>query len=463
MVEGRQGGPGVAGRPNIIFILADDLGYGDLGSFGQKKIHTPNLDVMAAQGMQFSRFYCGTAVCAPSRSVFMTGQHTGHTPIRGNRAVAPEGQWPLPDSAVTVAQLLKKAGYTTGDFGKWGLGYIGTSGDPLKKGFDHFFGYNCQAEAHNYYPDHLWKDDERVNYPNTPEKENYYSADIIQEHALDFITENKDRPFFLYLSYTIPHAALQVPEDSVFEAYKLQFGEKRVDVKKPWDGKGYEPQAYPHTAYAAMVSRLDSYVGEVFRKLKALGLDKHTLVIFASDNGPHVEGGNEPAFFNSNGGLRGAKRDLYEGGIRTPMIAWYPGKIRAGAKSDYIGAFWDLLPTFAELAGVNPLPRKHIDGVSIVPTLLSRSGQEQHTYLYWEFHESGGRQAVRMGKWKGVRYDVMKDPDGRIELYDLDKDPAEEHDIADQHSDIADRLKGIMRQAHAPNADFPFFKNEGTQ
>jgi len=444
-----------AARPNIIFILADDLGYGDVDCYGQRLIQTPNIDAMAKQGMRLTQFYAGTAVCAPSRSSLLTGQHTGHTPIRGNKGVAPEGQWPLPDSTVTIAEVLKKAGYVTGDFGKWGLGFIASTGDPVKQGFDFFYGYNCQTKAHDYYPDHLWENDTRVDFAsNTPEHPVEYSAELIHQKALQFIDQQKNKPFFLYLSYTLPHAALQVPDDSLFEKYKRQFHEKPVPVK-PWNGKGYAPQPYPRAAYAAMVGRLDAYVGQILQKLHDDGLEKNTLVIFTSDNGPHMEGGNDPSYFNSSGGLRGIKRDMYEGGMREPMIAYWPGKVKAGSTSDYVGAFWDFLPTFAELA--KQAPPKHIDGVSIVPVLLSQKNQPSHPWLYWEFHEEGGKQAVRMGKWKGIRLNVTQQPDGPIELYDLQTDVAEKNNVATQHPEIVKTISGIMQQQHLESKDFPLF------
>ena len=437
-------------HPNIIFILADDMGYGDLGCYGQQLIETPNLDAMAKQGMRFTQFYAGTSVCAPSRSSLLTGQHTGHTPIRGNKGVKPEGQWPIPDSAITIAEVLKKAGYTTGDFGKWGLGAVASSGDPIKQGFDFFYGYNCQSLAHDYYPDHLWENDRRVDFS----EHNTYAAELIQQKALQFIDQQKNKPFFLYLSYTLPHAALQVPDDSLFEKYKRKFNEQPVPVKTA-DANGYAGQAYPRAAYAAMVSRLDVYVGQIIQQLKQLGIDKNTLVIFTSDNGPHKEGGNDPSYFNSNGSLRGIKRDLYEGGIREPMIAYWPGKVKAGSTSNFAGAFWDFMPTFTELA--NTASPNNIDGISIVPVLLSQKNQPSHEWLYWEFHEQGGKQAVRMDKWKGVRLNVIKEADGPIELYDLQTDAGEKINVADQHPEIVKAIKKIMQQQHRESADFPLF------
>lgn len=443
-------------KPNIIFILADDMGYGDAGCYGQKLIHTPNIDQLAKDGMLFTQFYAGTAVCSPSRSAFMTGTHTGHTPVRGNISVKPEGQWPLPDTTITVARALQKAGYITGAIGKWGLGGIHTSGDPLKQGFSYFFGYNSQSLAHNYYPDHLWENDTRINYDNTPQHQVYYSAAIIQNKALAFIDRNKNKAFFLYLAYTLPHAALQVPDDSLFENYKKQFKEKPVSIPKVWNGKRLQPQPYPRAAYATMVSRLDQYVGQIVKKLKALGLEKNTLVIFTSDNGPHAEGGNDPYYFNSNGSLRGIKRDVYEGGIREPMIASWPGKIKAGTVSNYIGAFWDFVPTFAAITHASaPI---YTDGLSILPTLLGRKNQQQHTYLYWEFHEQGGKQAVRLQDWKAIRLNVMNNKDAPVELYNLKSDPKETKNVAGKHLGIVEEMKMIMAEAHVKSQAFPFGK-----
>ena len=445
-------------KPNIVFILADDMGYGDLGCYGQKLIETPHIDQLAARGIRFTQFYAGTSVCAPSRSSLLTGQHTGHTPIRGNYEIQPEGQLPLPDTAYTIAKMLKDAGYVTGDFGKWGLGYPGSEGTPGKQGFDHFFGYNCQRQSHNYFPDHLWDNDTSVDYANTPENQAYYAPDLIQKKALAFIDENKTKPFFLYLSYTLPHAALQLPHgDSLLEYYKRKFNEQPKTIPALWDGKGYQPQAYPHAAYAAMVTKLDNYIAQVVNKLKTLGIEKNTLIIFTSDNGPHREGGNDPAFFNSSSGFRGIKRDLYEGGIRTPMIAYWPAVIKKPKVSGLTGAFWDFMPTFAAMAGV-PAPQ-YTDGISLLPTLSSKGKQRQHEFLYWEFHEDGGRQAVRMGKWKGVRLNVMKDADAAIQLYNLNTDPGETKNVAAENPVIVQSIQKIMQNEHTENINFPFLKN----
>jgi len=447
----------IAKPPNIILIVADDLGAGDLGCYGQSKITTPNIDALAKTGMRFTQFYAGTSVCAPSRAALMTGLHTGHTAIRGNREIQPEGQWPLPQNSTTIAEILKQAGYVTGDFGKWGLGAVGSTGDPLKQGFDTFFGYNCQRQSHNYYPDHLWDQDQRINYPeNKPDNFKDYAPDIIHKKALSFINDNKQKPFFLYLSYTLPHAALQLPDDSLFSHYKKLFNESPVPVKLPWSGEGYAPQAYPHAAYAAMVTRLDNYVGQIINDIKVKGLDKNTVIIFTSDNGPHKEGGNDPDFFNSNMGLRGYKRDLYEGGIRVPMIVNWPGKVKAGTKSDHIGAFWDLMPTFAEICNRKP---EYTDGISFLPELLSRK-QNIHESLYWEFHESGGRQAVRMDQWKGIRQNIISDPNAPIELYDLKNDPEEKKDLSKKYKDIVKTMRTVMDQQHVENDDFPLLKKQ---
>jgi arylsulfatase A len=448
-------------RPNIIFILADDLGYGDPGCYGQQKILTPNIDALAKQGLRFTQFYAGTAVCAPSRASFMTGRHTGHTPVRGNLGFKPEGQFPLPDSTRTIARDLQDNGYLTADFGKWGLGYPGSTGEPLRQGFSVFYGYNCQSLAHNYYPDHLWQNDRRIELIANKSGDSIYSADLIHRQAMQFLQRPKDQPFFLFLSYTLPHAALSVPHDPAYEYYVKRFNEPPQDESKTkrFEKAAFEP--YPHAAYAAMVARLDKYVGEVVREIDRQGLAGNTLILFSSDNGPHQEGGNEPDFFDSNGILRGIKRDVYEGGIRVPFIATWKGKIKPGATSPFIGAFWDLFPTFQQIAGIPATAS--IDGLSILPTLLGNDRQQQqHEYLYWEFHENDGRQAVRWGKWKGVRLMVNKQTDAPIELYDLDKDPSEKNNIAAQHPDIVQKIATYLQQAHTPDANWPLLPGEGT-
>ena len=443
--------------PNIVYILADDLGYGDLSCYGQQKFSTPNIDRLSEQGMLFNQHYTGCTVSAPSRSSLMTGLHTGHTPIRGNKSMQPEGQWPLPADSYTIAEMLKTKGYTTGAFGKWGLGFIDTEGDPNSQGFDEFFGYNCQGLAHNYYPDHLWHNHEKILLQeNDSGKAGTYSSDIIHKAALHFIESNKDKPFFLFYPTTIPHAELFAKEE-----YMKKFRGK-FDPEKSFKGVddgptfrlgpyGSQPEA--HAAFAAMINELDDYVGELLTKISELGLEKNTIVIFTSDNGPHLEAGADPDFFNSNGDLRGYKRDMYEGGIRCPLIVRWPGKVKAGSTSDHLSAFWDILPTFAEITAAEK--PEGIDGISFLPALLEKK-QKQHDYLYWEFHEQGGKIAVRMGNWKAVKLNVDRNPSGDIELYDLSKDIGETNNIASSNPEILRKMEGIMKEAHTPSEVFPF-------
>jgi arylsulfatase A len=445
------------GPPNIIMILADDLGYGDLSCYGQKKFSTPNIDNLAVDGMLFTQHYTGCTVSAPSRSSLMTGLHTGHTPIRGNKEWKPEGQWPLPDSSVTVAEILRSKGYTTGAFGKWGLGFIGTEGDPNNQGFDEFYGYNCQSLAHNYYPDHLWHNKVRLDLnENDNGKTEAYSADLIHKAAIEFMEKNRKVPFFLFYPTTIPHAELYAKE-KYMERYRGKFLPEKsfegIDSGPDFRLGPYGSQPESHAAFAAMVTQLDDYVGEILAKIKKLGLEKNTIVIFASDNGPHLEGGADPDYFDSNGFLKGYKRDLYEGGIRTPLLVRWPGKVKAASESDHISAFWDILPTLAEVAGAEPV--KGIDGISFLPELLGNE-QKQHDYLYWEFHEQGGKAAVRMGNWKAVKRDIEKIPHGKTELYDLQNDIGEMSDIASQHKEIVHVLDSIIELAHVKSEDFPF-------
>jgi arylsulfatase A-like enzyme len=449
--------PGKDRVPNIVYILADDLGYGDLGCYGQQRFSTPNIDRIARDGMLFRQHYTGCTVSAPSRSSLMTGMHTGHTPVRGNKEFKPEGQFPLPASSLTIAEVLKSNGYTTGAFGKWGLGFINTEGDPNAQGFDEFFGYNCQGLAHNYYPDHLWHNHERIALiENDSSKTGAYSPDLIHKAAIEFIEKNKTRPFFLFYPTTIPHAELFAKEKY------LKMFRGKFDPEKSFRGTdggpsfrqgpyGSQPEA--HAAFAAMVTELDDYVGEILEKLEELGLEKNTVVIFASDNGPHLEGGADPDYFNSNGGLRGYKRDLYEGGIRTPMLVKWPGKVRAGTVNDCISAFWDILPTFADLAGSDT--PAGIDGISLLPSLLGGK-QREHDYLYWEFHEQGGKTAIRMGKWKAVRLNVDDEKKSVTELYDLSLDPGEKVNIYEANREIAVKLEKLMISEHKKSDEFPF-------
>lgn len=448
--------------PNIIYILADDLGYGDLSCYGQSKFETPHLDKMAEEGMLFTQHYAGSTVCAPSRSVLLTGQHTGHTPIRGNKEYDPEGQHPLSGNAYTLAELLKEAGYATGAFGKWGLGFVGTEGDPNNQGFDEFFGYNCQRQAHRYYPKHLWHNNLKVLLDGNDFKSTeVYSGDVIHEKALNFIENNKDQPFFMYYPNVIPHAELIMPEGELMNKYRGRYEEKPHientpganygDV--PFDVKYYCSQPEPRATFAAMVSLLDKQVGEVFAKLKELGIDENTIVMFSSDNGPHMEGGADPDFFNSNAGLRGFKRDLYEGGVRVPMIVRWPQKIKANSKTDHISAFWDVMPTFAQIADVT-VP-ENIDGISFMPELLGNE-QKQHDYMYWEFHEQGGKKAVRKGKWKAIKLNCFNEDQSTVELYDLSIDKEEKRNIAKDYPQIVKEMLDIMQKEHQEQVDFPF-------
>jgi arylsulfatase len=459
--------------PNIVFILADDLGYGELGSYGQEKIRTPNLDRLASEGMRFTQHYSGSPVCAPSRAVLMTGLHTGHAYIRDNDEMPErgdvwhdpslEGQRPLPPGTHTVPAMLQDAGYTTGAIGKWGLGGPESSGEPNRQGFDFWYGYLCQRLAHNYYPTHLWRNGEkdvlegneyffphqrlpeeadpydRASY--TPYSGAQYSMDLMAEEALAFIRRNRDRPFFLYLPFPVPHVALQVPEESLAE-YEGAFPET------PYRGeKGYLPHPTPRAAYAAMITRMDREIGRILALLEELGLADNTLVFFSSDNGPTFNGGTDSEYFQSAGPFRGLKTTLYEGGIRVPLLARWPGRIEPGSVTDHLSAFWDFLPTFAELVGTE-LPVE-VDGVSMLPTLLGRPAeQRQHDYLYWEYQ---GGQAVHIGDWKAIRHGG----DAEIELYDLSTDIAEQRDVATQHPEIIARIAEIMRDGRTESQLFP--------
>ncbi len=456
-------------KPNIVFILADDLGYGDLGCYGQQKIKTPNIDRMASQGILFTQHYSGSTVCAPSRSALMTGQHTGHTFVRGNKEIQPEGQEPLAASVLTVAEVLKEAGYTTGAFGKWGLGMADTEGSPNKQGFDKFFGYLCQRYAHRYYPEYLWDNDHKYLLAgNDWNNKKTYAPGIIQKMALNFIRQNKEKPFFAYIPMVIPHAELIAPEDSFLIIYDSQFEEIPWGFDNitddPHQGneygtsnfevRGYAPVKNPRAIFAAMVARLDFHVGEILNLIDELGIAENTIVIFTSDNGPHQEGGADPDFFDSNGGLRGHKRDLYEGGIRVPMIVKWPAKIKTATKTNHISAFWDVLPTLAEAAGVTT--PENIDGISFLPVLTGKDLQQKHTYLYWEFHELGGRQAMRKGDWKLVKYNVLEPERITTELYNLAADPREENNLAAEKPELVKELLELMKNAHTESDVFTF-------
>jgi arylsulfatase A-like enzyme len=458
-------------RPNIIYILADDLGYGDLGCYGQKKISTPNIDSLASLGMIFKRHYAGSTVSAPSRCCLMTGLHTGHAFIRGNRETGNEGQYPLPRNAFTVAELLKKAGYVTGAFGKWGLGMNGTEGDPNSQGFDTFFGYLCQRYAHRYYPEYLWNNGEKYFLEgNDWNHKTTYAPDVIFNKSLDFIKQNKDASFFLYLPVIIPHAELLPPEDSLFLKYLGSFPESPFGENSeisPFNGNdygeedfnisGYAGQETPHAAFAAMVSRLDYYVGELMDLLNELGLDENTLIIFSSDNGPHKEGGGDPDFFDSNGPLKGYKRDLYEGGIRIPMIAAWKNKIKPGSVSNHVSAFWDIMPTFADLVN-QKIPGK-TDGISLLPELTGEKGIEEHDYLYWEFSEQNGKIAVLRGDWKYIRTNALNEGQVVNELYNLKDDESESVDLSAEYPEIMNEMSNLVDEAHidSPLFEFEYF------
>jgi arylsulfatase A len=477
LLFGASGSAAEARRPNIIFLLADDLGYGDVGCFGQTKIRTPNIDRLAEEGLKLTQHYAGNAVCAPSRCVLMTGLHPGHAFIRDNREVKPEGQFPIPAGTVTVAKLLKGLGYTTGAFGKWGLGPPGSTGDPLKQGFDRFFGYNCQRAAHNYYPTNLWDNDRRLPLDNPAfspyqklpptadlnDPKSYagfigkeYAPDLIAEQARQFIRDNKERPFFLYFPTTVPHLALQVPEDSLAE-YRGRWDDP------PYNGsRGYLPNFTPRATYAAMITRLDREIGRMIDLVKELGLEENTIFIFTSDNGPLYDklGGTDYDFFNSAAGLRGLKGSLYEGGFREPCIVRWKGHVAPGKSSDRVTGFEDWMPTLLDLAGAPAAPPKDIDGLSFAATLLGRA-QEPRLFLYREFPDYGGQQMLRAGDWKAVRQKLLARgtntvPQMHIELYDLSQDRSEMKDVSAQHPDIVAKLERLMRAQHTPSKAFPF-------
>ncbi|HBT86030.1 MAG: arylsulfatase [Fermentimonas sp.] len=444
-------------KPNILFILTDDLGYGDLSCYGQDKFQTPNIDRLALSGTRFTRSYSGTTVSAPSRASLLTGLHTGHTPIRGNKEIQPEGQAPLPDDIYTIFRLFKDAGYVTGAFGKWGLGYPGSTGDPVNQGVDHFFGYNCQRLAHNYYPSHLWDNNKKVEFPeNDNGKFGVYSQDLIQKKALEFIEEQKDNPFFIYVPIVLPHAELVVPEDSIIQSLRGKFAEipfKGTDTGPNFRKGGYMSQDYPRATHAAMVMRIDMYVAQIVDKLKEEGLYDNTLIIFTSDNGPHREGGGDPEFFNSNGIYRGYKRDLYEGGIRVPTIISWKGKVASGKECSFPFAFWDYLPTFADLLQYDFNIKS--DGISILPSILGQDNQKDRDYFYFEFHESGGRQAVIKGDWKLLHLDIRNG--GIYELYNIASDPSEYHNIINLYPEKTKELKEIMKSARTEDPNWPLF------
>lgn len=436
--------------PNIVFILADDLGYGDIGCYGQNEIRTPNLDEMANDGMKFTQHYSGSTVCAPSRCVLMTGKHLGHASIRDNRAASATSELWLPTDETTIAEVLRDRGYVSALIGKWGLGDQNTPGFPNQQGFDYSFGYLSQWHAHNYFPEFLFRNGSKVHLRNfvpgamqsgagVASQKLDYSHNLIVDEAVSWLKQHHDRPFFLYLGLTLPHANNEAGSRGQETPDYGQF------VTRDW------PDAQKGTA--SMITRLDETVGRIRATLAELGVAKDTMVVFSSDNGPHAEGGNDPAFFHSSGSLRGIKRDLYEGGIRVPTIAVWPGRIAPNQTTENVSGFQDWLPTFAQLAGAQT--PNGVDGVSLAPTLTGIGKQTQHEFLYWEFYSQGGKRAIRSGKWKAIQLGMNNQP-RPIELFDLSSDPSEKHNIAAAHRDVVSRLERFMNSAHIPSDRYSF-------
>lgn len=434
-------------RPNILLIQADDLGYGDLSTYGQSQFQTPSLDRLAREGMRFTQYYSGSTVCAPSRAALMTGMHTGHGWVRGN------GDIPLRDEDTTVANVLKNAGYRTAVIGKWGLGAPQTSGSPDKKGFEYSFGFIDHRHAHRQYTDHLWKNGEQM----PTNLENEYVNDLFTRETIGFIERSDSRPFFIYLNYTVPHAELRAPADSLdpltgkfpetpFTNQKADARQTGATIESP--SLGYRSQPTPKAAFVAMITRMDRDIGRVADVIRARGLDRQTLILFTSDNGPHREGGADPQFFKSSGPLRGIKRDLYEGGIRVPMIARWTGIVPAGRVSDHVWAHWDVLPTLTEIGGASA--PTGLDGISMAGALRGAKAPS-HEFLYWEFHERGFQQAVRMGRWKAVRLKV----NAPLELYDLQSDPGEGRDVAQANPEVVAKIEAYLKTARTESARWP--------
>ncbi len=459
-------------KPNLVFILADDLGYRELGSFGQKKIRTPNLDQLAQQGMRLTQHYSGNAVCAPSRCVLMTGKHPGHAVVRNNKSTPPEGQYPIPDSEVTLAELLQDQGYVTGGFGKWGLGGPGSSGQPLAQGLDRFYGYNCQSHAHSYYPAYLWDNQRRVQLLNQPPipghaslppgadkddprsydglKGRDYAPERINAAALEFVRNNKDRAFFLYYPTVIPHVALHVPDEDLQPYLALGWNDPPFTRERG----GYTPHFTPRAAYAAMITRMDRYIGNLLQLLDDLGLSENTLIVFSSDNGTtHLGDEVDYQFFQSVGELRGLKGSLYEGGVRVPTIVRWPGKIPAGSSTARVSGFEDWMPTLLEVAGGKDTVPNDSDGISMLPTLLGKE-QPERPYLYREFPGYGGQQTIRVGPWKAVRQN-MNQGNVTIELYNIAADSGEQNDVASEHPQVVERLAKLMEAVRTPSEVFP--------
>lgn len=443
-------------KPNIIYILADDMGYGDVGVYGQQVVKTPNIDKLASEGMQFMQHYAGNTVCSPSRCALMTGKHMGHAAVRGNIGVKGKGDAPLPPSEFTIAELLKNAGYTTGAFGKWGLGYIGSEGDANHQGFDEFFGYTTQRIAHNYYPFFLSHNGDTVMLEgNKGTDTKTYAPFLIHEKAMAFLEDNYSEPFFLYYATNIPHAEMVAPSTELAPFRGKLDPEFEYKAKSSVNYKlgRYETQLECHAAFAAMITILDRQVGEVMQRVKELGIEDNTLIIFSSDNGPHREGGGDPDYFDCNGPLRGYKRDLSEGGIRVPFIAAWNGVIEPGSKSEHVSAFWDMLPTFADIIKADV--SGDLDGLSLWPELSGKGLQRTHDYLYWEFHEQGGKQAIRKENWKAIRLNVNSDIPDAIKLYDLSKDLGEQHDVATEHPKVVASMAKLFQKARTPHPDYP--------
>ena len=472
-------------KPNIIYIMCDDLGYADVGCYGQQYISTPNLDRMAAEGMRFTQAYAGSPVSAPSRACFMTGQHTGHTKVRGNKeywrntlnmqyGVTTDyslvGQEPYDPNHVILPEIMKDNGYTTGMFGKWAGGYEGSVSTPDKRGIDEYYGYICQFQAHLYYPNFLNSFSRKAGdtevkretltqninhslYGEDYKNRTQYSADLIHQRAMQWLDEQTaDQPFFGVFTYTLPHAELAQPNDSILQAYQGAFCQEKSYGGD--SGSRYNPTNIAHQQFAAMVTRLDVYVGEVIAKLEEKGLAENTLVIFTSDNGPHTEGGADPDYFNTERLLRGTKRSTTEGGIRVPFIAWWPGKVEAGVTNDHQLAFYDLMPTFCDVAGIDNYVERYtnknlsvdyFDGLSFAPTLLGEGEQQAHDFLYWEFHETN-MMALRMGNWKLVVQN------GTCYLYDLVTDTHEDNNLASKYPEIVAEMKAIIKREHTQSS-----------
>ena len=455
--------------PNIILIVADDLGYGEVGCYGQKRIKTPSIDRLAQEGIRFTSFYAGSPVCAPSRCTLMTGKHTGHAYIRANgdpkhldhlkKEYGWEfpGQNPIPESEVTIAEILKSKGYVTAGMGKWGLGHFGTTGDPNKQGFDLFYGFNCQRHAHNHYPKFLWRNAKKEPQPGN-DRSLYgetYSQDQFVNEAIRFVRENKQQPFFLYLPFIIPHLGIQAPQASVDEYTS-------VIPEEDYQHRGYVKHPTPRAGYAAMVSHMDQGVGQITSLIDELGLAKDTIIIFTSDNGPTYDriGGSDSDFFESSGPFRGRKGSVYEGGIRVPMVVRWPGQIAPNQETGHVSAFWDILPTLCEITGGQHPPA--IDGLSFLPTLTGEGTQAEHEYLLWEFPSYQGQQALRIGRWKAVRTRMFQG-NRTLELYDLQEDPGESKDVAGDHPQVVKKCEQYLRERRTDSELFPIFRNQAAK